>query len=282
MYTSEQGKAAIHAVYQQKLEGLNIEYTTTLVHTAFGETNVLVTGNPEHPPLVLVHGANGCAPVALDVYPRLREHFRVYAVDVVGEPNRSSDRTMSKKHREYGRWLVEVLDGLDLQDVKLVGFSLGGLCIWQALAEDARRVQAAYMVAPAGVVAGNPFKGIFQLFLPMRRYIKRQDPKALEQVLGNLFTDEDPFARQFLGTVLQHFKMDFSPIKNITRAEAQRIQTPVHLFGAGRDLMFPGQKLLRRSQATFPNLKTAVLLPDSKHVQGRADNDRIQEHILSH
>lgn len=281
MYTSEQGKAAIHALYQQKLDGLNIEYTNATVQTAFGETHVLVTGNPGHPPLVLVHGANGCAPVALDVYPRLREHFRVYAVDVVGEPTRSSDRTMSKKRREYGQWLVEVLDGLDLHGVKLVGFSLGGLCIWQALATDAWRVESAYLVAPAGVVAGNPFKGIFQLFLPMRRYMKRQDPKALEKVLHGLFTDEDPFARQFLGTALQHFKMDFSPIKNITKAEAQRIQTPVHVFAGGEDLMFPGRKLLKRARAIFPNLQSAVLLPDSKHVQGKADNDRIQEHILS-
>ena len=100
MYTSETGKAAIHKLYHDKLASLEIDYTFQKVQTTFGETNIIVTGQATNPPLVLVHGANGCAPVALDVYPKLADRFRVYAVDVVGEPTLSSDRKMSKKGKE--------------------------------------------------------------------------------------------------------------------------------------------------------------------------------------
>lgn len=281
MYTSESGKAAIHKRYHDKLASLQIEYAFQKLDTSFGETNLIVTGHPENPPLVLVHGANGCAPVALDVYTKLADRFRVYAVDVIGEPNLSSDRKMSKKNRAYGKWLKEVLDALEQTDVTLVGFSLGGMAIWQTLVEDESRIKAAYLAAPAGIVNGNPIKGIFQLFLPMRRYIKRQEPKHLQKVIENLFTDDDDFAYQFLGTVLQHFKLDFSPIQNINKTEAKQITTPITIFGAGKDLMFPGRKMLKRAEKIFPSLKDGILLEDSKHVQGKSDNDRIQQMIMN-
>lgn len=280
MYRSPEGKAAILALYDRKLDRLQIEYDSVEVDTTFGLTHLLVTGPQDGPPLVLIHGANGCAPVALDVYPRLSERFRVYAVDVVGEPNRSHDRRMPKKDRAYGRWLIEVLEALDLEAVVLVGFSLGGMVIWQVLAEDERRIWSAYLAAPAGIVNGNPFTGIFRLFLPMKLFGKTGKPKHLQKVLNGLFTERDDFAEPFLSAVIRNFQLDFSPIKLISKTEAQRITTPMTIFGAEQDLMFPGRKLLKHARRIFPGLEDAVLLEGSRHVQGRADNDRIQSAVL--
>ncbi len=281
LYHSPAAKEAVLALYDQKLADWKQPYELHDVATSVGQTRVIVTGNENKPPLVLVHGSNGCAPVALAVYPNLAQHFRVYAVDVLGQPNRSAEVALPYKGPAYGQWLNEVLTRLDLQAVVLVGFSLGGLVILKTLLEDETRIKAAYLAAPAGIVSGNPFKAIFQLFLPMKRYIKTKEQQALHQFLNAMFTEEDPFAVAFMGAVLPNYQLDFSPIPNISAREARQIKTPISFIGSGHDLLFPGQKLLRRVQKIFPSLQKTLLLPDAKHVPTPAGNAHIEELIIS-
>lgn len=280
LYDSPAAKAAVIALYEEKLAQWPLPYQEQQVTTSFGQTHVIATGAADLPPLVLVHGANGCTPVALEVYPNLAQHFRVYGVDVPGQPNKSAEVALPYQGPAHGQWLNEVLEQLDLEEVVLVGFSLGGMVIMKALVEEEKRVKAAYLAAPAGLVSGNPFKAIFQLFLPMKKYIKTQQEVALKKFLAAMFTEEDPFALAFMGQVLPHYQLDFSPIPNLSAQEAQKIQTPITVIGSGQDLLFPGKKLLKRAQKIFPNLQTTLLLPNAKHVPNAADNKKIEELIV--
>ena len=107
-----------HVTARDKLDELSIEYRFEKVETAFGETNIVVTGNPENPPLVLVHGSNGCAPIALDIYPNLTKKYQVFAVDVIAQPNLSSETRPSMKDASYGKWMNEVFCLLNLLKYK--------------------------------------------------------------------------------------------------------------------------------------------------------------------
>lgn len=281
LFKTEEGKKAVLEVYQKKLKDLAISYETQEVNTTFGETNIIVTGNPANPPLVLVHGANGCAPIALDVYPNLAKAYRVYAIDVVGEPNLSAGRQMNKKANEHGKWLVEVLVKLDLKEVILAGFSLGGLVIWQTLIEDETNIKAAYLIVPAGIVNGNPLKALFKIFIPMKRYMSTQKGKHLDRFLDGMFSEKDEFAHAFLSKVLLHFNMDFSPIPTIKERDAKKITTPLTIIAAKNDLFFPGEKLLKRAKKVFPSLRETILLEHSKHVQSTANNLKVEQLILN-
>lgn len=280
LYHSPAAKESILSLYDQKLADCPFPYALKDVPTSFGQTRVIVTGATSNPPLVLVHGSNGCAPIALEVYPNLAQHFCVYAVDVLGQPNRSAEVALPYKGPAYGQWLNEVLVNLDLEEVVLLGFSLGGLVVYKTLLEDEKRIKSAYLAAPAGIVGGNPIKAIFKLFLPMKRYIKTRKSAALHQFLDAMFTEEDPFAVAFMGEILPNYKLDFSPIPNISAKEAKHIQTPLSIIGSGKDLLFPGQKMLARAKKIFPSLQTALLLPEAKHVPNAVDNKRIEELIF--
>ena len=59
------------------------------------------------------------------------------------------------------------------------------------------------------------------------------------------------------------------------------IKTPITLLAAKYDLMFPGEKMIRRANKIFPSLKQTVLLEESKHVQNNTDNKRIVNFILA-
>lgn len=280
LYTSPEAKQRILNIYQEKLDELAIDYRFESVSTTFGDTNVIVTGDASNPPLVLIHGSNGCAPIALDIYPNLRKRYQVFAVDVIAQPNRSSETRPSMNDDSYGRWMNEVLEKLDLQEVTMVGFSFGGFVIFKQLAFDESRIKKAFLICPVGIVNGNPLKLIWNVFIPMKRYMSNGKEKHLNDFLNATFSVPDPFAKKMLPEVLKHFEMDFSPLPTFSKADAAKIKTPLTIVGAEKDLMFPGKKLLKRAQQIFPSLSGNVLLPNSKHVQNRADNLKIEEMIL--
>ena len=280
MYKSEEGKQAIFALYDKKLAELNIDFKYELVETSYGQTNLIVTGDAANPPLFLIPGANGCAPIGLEAYPNLVEKFQVFAVDVIGQPTKSADTKMSMKDESYGVWINEIIEKLELEAVTLVGFSLGGLIILKTLIHDESKIKEVFLASPAYIVNGNPLKAIFKIFIPMRRYMSSQNPKFIEKFLKELFTDRDEFAIQFLSKVFLHFQMDFSPVPTISKSEAQSINTPITLFGAKHDLLFPGGKMLKRAKKIFPSLKNGILIEDSKHVQNRKHNEKVEKLIL--
>lgn len=281
MYKSTEGKEEVLAIYDEKMAELNIDYKSEYVETSFGKTHVIVTGDKANPPLVLMHGSNGCAPIALEVYPNLAATYCVYAVDMLAQPNKSEGKLLSMKDDSYGRWMTEVLAALELKSVKMVGFSLGGLAILKTLEYDESRVDEVFLAAPAYIVNGNPIRALLKIFIPMKRYMKRKEVRFIELFLKELFTDRDPFAVKYLSKVFLHFKMDFTPVPVIKQRDAARITTPITLFGADKDMMFPGEKMLKRAKKIFPSLKKSVLLKDSKHVQNRSDNDTIEQEICA-
>jgi pimeloyl-ACP methyl ester carboxylesterase len=275
LYKSEQGKNDILSLYDQKLKGLEIDYQYKTVETSFGKTNVIITGDASKPPIVLVHGSNGCAPIALETYLGLETHYQVFAVDVLAQPNKSAETRLSMKNDDYGKWLHEVIDTLELKNVNLAGFSLGGLVILKALEFKDANIKEVFLTAPAYIVNGNPLKALFKVFIPMKRYINTKKIKYVDRFLKEIFTEKDAFAIHFLSKVFFNFKMDFTPVPVIYRREANLIKTPITLIAAKNDLMFPGDKMIKRAKKILPSLKEVVLLEESKHVQNRVDNKRI-------
>ena len=275
LYKSETGKAEILTLYNQKLAGLNINYQYQDVETSFGTTNVIIVGDGSKPPILIVHGSNGCAPIALETYSGLEAHFQVFAVDVVAQPNKSAETRLSMKNDDYGKWLHEVIDHLKLKNVTLAGFSFGGLIILKALEFKDANIKEVFLTAPAYLVNGNALKAMFKVFIPMKRYIKTKKVTYVERFLNELFTEKDAFAIEFLSKVFLHFKMDFSPVPIIKTQAAKAIKTSITLIAAKNDLMFPGEKMIKRANKIFPSLKKVILLEQSKHVQNSVDNKRI-------
>ncbi len=280
-YSSEARKNEILHLYDEKLAALNLDYIELSVSTSFGHTHIIVSGAATNPPIFLLHGSNGCAPIALETYPNLHRFFRVYAIDVLAQPNKSAATRLSMKDHSYGQWINELIDHLNLDQVTMAGFSLGGLAILKTLEFDERRIKEVFLSAPAYLVNGNPLKALFKVFIPMKRYQKTKDLKYVKQFLNELFTESDPFALEFLAKVFLFFDMDFTPVPVIHSKKAAAIQTPITIFAAKDDLLFPGKKMLRRAAKIFPSLKYTELLDASKHVQSAAQNETIVQRIVS-
>jgi pimeloyl-ACP methyl ester carboxylesterase len=280
LYKSEFGKNEILNLYNQKLKELEIEYKYSVIDTDFGKTNIIVAGDLTKPPLIIIHGSNGCAPIALETYPTLSKKFQIFAIDVLAQPNKSAETRLSMKDNSYGLWINELINKLELKNVTMAGFSFGGLIILKTLIQNESNIKEVFLSAPAFIVNGNPLIALFKIFIPMKRYIKTQKTKCLEKFLESLFSEKDEFAHNYLSKVFLYFNMDFSPIPVIKKEEALCIKTPITLIVAKKDIIFPGVKIIKRANKIFPSLKNTLLLEDSKHVQNRRDNTKIEKLIL--
>ena len=278
-YKSKAIKQKVEQLYFEKLDELNITYDRQVVDTSFGQTNVLITGNTSGKELVLIHGSNGCAPIGIEALIGLLDDYKIYAVDVIGQPNLSAETRPDMKGLDYGKWMYEVMSRLGVEKVIMVGISFGGFITWKSLLYDQRKIQAAHLIVPAGIVNGNPLKALFNVFMPMKRYMRTQKKKHVLRFTAALFSYRDDFANRFLATVFGGFEMDFSPIPTLKKAEAEKITVPVSIYGAEKDVMFPGVKMLRRARRIFPSLKEAVLIKGAKHVPDDKGNHEIIRYI---
>ncbi|SMO65619.1 alpha/beta fold hydrolase [Gracilimonas mengyeensis] len=280
MFKSKKGKKEILHLYDKKLKSLNLDFEYLTIQTSFGKTNIIATGDSENPPIILVHGSNGCAPVALETYANLYKKFRVFAVDVLAQPNKSAQNRLSMKDDSYGKWMNEIIADLKIESVTMAGFSFGGLIILKTLEYDENNIKEVVLSAPAYIVNGNPLKAIFEVFIPMKMYMKTKKVKYVEKFLSHLFTDRDDFAIEFLSKVFLEFEMDFTPVPVIDAKKAGEITTPITLFAAQNDILFPGNKMIKRAEKIFPSLKKSTLLEHSKHVQNQEQNERIEREIM--
>jgi len=280
LFKSEAGKKEILNLYDKKLSDLNIDYQYKIIDTSFGKTNIIITGKASNPPLIIIHGSNGCAPISLETYPNLSTQFQVFAVDVLAQPNKSAETRLSMKGDSYGKWINEIIGTLNLYDVTLVGFSFGGLVILKTLIHDEDKIKEVFLACPAYIVNGNPLKAIFKVFIPMKRYMKSKNIKFVEKFLSEVFTERDEFAIQYLSKVFLHFNMDFTPVPVISKSEASKLKTLITLIAAKKDIMFPGEKMIKRAANIFSSVTTMVLLENSKHVQNKTDNLKIEALIL--
>ena len=279
-FKSQEGKSKVLSLYNQKLKDLPVNYSEKLLETKFGVTNIIIAGNPNLPPLVLIHGTGGCAPQILDSFPNLTSRYCVYAVDVLAQPTKSSENRLDMKSLDYGKWLTEVIIKLGLKEVTLVGFSFGGLISLKALEFNQTFIKEAFLIAPVYIVNGNPFKSLIRMFVPLKKFIKTNDQRFMKKVMHNLFSEYDEFALKFMSATFQNCNVDFSPLPVITKNNARGIKTPINIFASEDDLMFPGKKMIKRANKIFPSLKRTSLLKNAKHVPRNRDFKLIEDLIL--
>lgn len=279
-FKSKEGKDKILSLYNQKLNDFNIDYSEKFIETKFGVTNVIITGDTKNPPLVLIHGTGGCAPLILESFPNLSSTYCVHAIDVLAQPNKSAENRLDMKSLEYGEWLTDVIISLGLKDITLVGFSFGGFISLKTLEFNERLIKHVFLIAPVYIVNGNPIKNLINIFIPLKRFLKYRKEKCIKKVMQTLFTEYDDFGLTFMATTFQNCDMDFSPLPIISKQSAKHITTPITIIAAEKGIMFPGRKMIKRAKRIFPSLHDIVLLEDSKHVPNTTNFKSIEDLVL--
>lgn len=264
LFHSEAARASLAAWYPRFLARVPVPTAERVLPTRHGDTHVLVAGPEAAPPLVVLHGALATsAHVLPELGPLLRTR-RVYAVDVLGQSTQSADHRPPIAGPAYQEWLADVLDGLDLAKTSLLGVSWGGFVATRAATTMPGRFDALVLVVPAGIVATPALRAMWRLGLPLAGWTLVRHRASLEALIAATFTTPDADWQTYMAEAFLAYKIDFAAPPPLTAAEAAGWKGPVLVFGATDDLSFPGDLVLARSRALWPQVDTERLV-GSKH-----------------
>jgi 2-hydroxy-6-oxonona-2,4-dienedioate hydrolase len=264
IFRNERSRQAMEDAYQRLLAETPQARSRT-VKTRFGETHMLVAGPEQAPPLVVVHGGMGNSALALWDGRPLLERFRVYALDVLGQSIKGADVRLRMDSADYGEWLVDVLDALEMPRAHLYGASLGGYVL-RKLAEVApQRIDRLALLVPAGIIAGPLLQGITRSGIPLALYRATGSKVALKRFLDSLFTVPDAIFGEYMSHALKHYKLDLALPPLGTPETLVAFRRPTLIMAASDDITGPGRPLLARAAQLFPHA-TLELLENHKHV----------------
>jgi pimeloyl-ACP methyl ester carboxylesterase len=149
VYKNLRGERAVRQWCSEALARADFPLTTTTVNTSAGRVSLASAGSGK-PRVVLVPGTGFNAAVALPWLRALSGRWATTVVDLPGQPGLSDPhRPRRARLAWYGRQLDEVLAAMDVDDVVLVGNSLGAAVV---LAAASPRIAARALVSPAGII----------------------------------------------------------------------------------------------------------------------------------
>jgi 2-hydroxy-6-oxonona-2,4-dienedioate hydrolase len=270
----EEARSQLDAWYEQFRARILAPTSSRVVSTRFGETHMLVAGPESAPPIVLLHGAMASSAHALAEAGPLVQRFRVYAIDVMGQSHKTVEHRCSYDGDDYGAWLADVFGGLALDRAHVVGVSLGGFVALRAQRAHPELFRTLSLVVPAGLVRGSAWVGFRDVGWPMLTYKLFPSEARLRRFFLAIFTnwDED-WARYFVESS-KLMKIDLR-VPPLLTPEDVKLQVPVLVIGAERDLSFPGQALVARARELFPDVETH-LLEGSRHSPPTTPEGRAQ------
>ena len=264
IYKSEAGARAIEARYREFLSRWPVANAQFTVKTREGDVFVVACGPQTAPPLLLFHGSGANATAWLGDIATWANDFRVYAIDMIGEPGLSAPSRPPLGSDAYALWLDDVMAALSLPRAAIVGVSLGG---WLALDYATRRpdrVEKIALMCPAGV---GRQKNFLLKALPLMLLGSWGHRKVREMVFGRAPAQIAPGQtqmRDFVALIFKHFRPRVVKIPIFSDEALQRLTMPMLAIVGGKDVMLISEETRERLARDVPHA-VIHLLPDARH-----------------
>lgn len=130
VFKTKEGKNEVIKYYDEFLQKFALAYEKFYVNTRYGKTFIIASGEKSNPSIILLHGSGMNSVMWLRDIKEYSKNYRVYAVDILGEPGKSDESRPSLTGSYYAEWLKEVFEDLSVERANVIGISLGA---WLAI-----------------------------------------------------------------------------------------------------------------------------------------------------
>jgi pimeloyl-ACP methyl ester carboxylesterase len=285
VFTTPEGEAKTMLAYQLVLDHWPVPFTELMVPTSFGETHVVASGPENGQPVVLLHALLATSAAWYRNVEALSQNYRVFAVDVIGEGNKSRPTRPIPSMDGFLQWFTELIEGLKLETLYLAGNSYGGLTSAYYAMKLPERVRKLVLIGPAATIHGMPAfylnmfipKAIYMFFpkLPGQADAMRRSVKWMHAGLPCDPLWEPLFYYSMVsgGLINQVFPRVYS------KEEFAQIKCPVLLILGEKEAIYNPQSAIRAAKKLIPGLQVAII-PEAHHITALAQPARVNQRIL--
>jgi len=283
-FNTSAGEAAFTAAYDAALKSWPVPYDELEIPSRFGSTHVIACGPKDAPPLVLLHGYMATSVMWAPNVADFSRHFRVYAIDVMGQPSKSVPRDAITSGMDYVRWLNATLYGLRINSFSLAGQSFGGWLALKYAITDSKRVEKLVLLSPGGLLPLTrqfTLRGMLMTCVPTRSTVN-----AFMRWLG--ITDAPGEANA--GSVLElmylgmkHFRFAPETLRVMPTAfshgELTTIEAPTLVLIGEREVIYNPAKALERALQLIPDVR-GTLIPQTSHDMVFSQRRRVDARVI--
>jgi pimeloyl-ACP methyl ester carboxylesterase len=280
-FRSDDARARFHAAYDAALAAWPAQPTERDVATTFGTTRVHVCGAAGAAPIVLLHAITVASPSWYASIGALSERHPVYAVDAITDAGRSVQDVAIGDAGDMARWLDEVLAGLELTSVHLVGLSYGGWIALNQTCRSPRRLASVTVVDPPGalgrargtMLAGMAWNGMLAKFAKSDEAIHR-----MLRMLNNGSLLPQPLLDLCI-TGLRGFRGHAPLPRRVKDRDLHEICTPMLLILGAHSPVNAPDRVVERAHRLIPGVQTDVV-PDAGHTIPMEQPARFTDRVL--
>ncbi len=264
IYYTAEAEAYFLRLYEEQLDQWPVPFEQQFIRTDHGITHVLVCGEEKAPPLILLHAASTANIVWKPNIEALAAHFRIYAIDILGEVGLSLPYRKIKNTEEQTEWLAAVLDRLGVRRALFAGGSAGGCLALNFAIGYPERVERLVLLGPMGLPPTSllaVLKILYYVLFPTEKNIQ----KLIHWSAGyhpDVLETYEPWFEGFFQGVDSSYAIRPAKISNRCLA---RVNCPALLFlGVNDEVIGPPHKSEKRARR-MPGLERVILL-DTAHL----------------
>jgi pimeloyl-ACP methyl ester carboxylesterase len=260
IYKSSTGEKAVMDWYDSMIAHWPVPCETLNLPTRYGNAFVIASGRQSATPLVLLHGAGSNSAAWVGDIAEYQRQYRVYAIDLPGEPGKSDPNRLPWDSEAYAEWLEDVLDSLRIDKTILIGLSQGGWTAIKFAIRKPERVFKLILLTPGGIV---PDKLSFVArALPLSLFGSYGIRQINRMILGEHNASED--VNRAMTLLMSHFKPRVGLLPIFTDSELKHLTMPVLLIMGECDALRDASKISARMQMLMPHL-TTIIVPRGSH-----------------
>jgi pimeloyl-ACP methyl ester carboxylesterase len=286
VFTSPEGKTEVLSAYNAIMDKWPVLYKELTISTSFGETHVIVSGPEGAKPVVLLHALLASATCWYRNVEALSQNYRVYALDVIGEGNKSCPTKPITSLDDFLQWFTELIDGLGIDTLYLVGNSYGGFTASYYAMKLPERVKKLVLIGPASTIHGmRPF--YMHMFIPKALYgffpklpaVKQAMRRSVNWMHKGLSPDPlwEPFfyrAMVYGGLINRVFPRVYS------KEEFSAIQAKTLLILGDKEAIYNDlHSAIISARQLIPNVEVQVI-PNAHHVAAVAQPEKVNQRLL--
>jgi pimeloyl-ACP methyl ester carboxylesterase len=284
-YKTKEGETAYLSAYKAAMNSWPVPWKEIEVSNRFGTTYVIASGPEEAQPLILLHGFFTTSILWTPNISELSSVYRIYAIDIMGNRNRSEPKDPITNSDEIVDWLGRTLTGLGLDGVYLMGMSFGAWIALKFSLAEPIRVKKLALISPAAsllpLVKQFMPRALLSMLPPKKFWFKSlMDWMGIKGGPGNKFSQR-LLDLMWLGA--ENIKTSAESMHVMptvyTDDELSALRMPVLLLIGENEVIYSAEKALARARKLIPNL-IGELVPNCGHDISFSQHEIVDERVL--